>query len=61
MESILDLLNDKPEQKPEPIVESLTLDNTELIKILDNLKKDRWDEYSSWTQIYFRFLNYFTF
>ena len=52
METILDLLIDKPEIIPEPIVESLTLDHNELIKILDNLNKDRWDNYSTWTDIY---------
>ena len=67
MKSILDLLKDKPEITPDPVVQPLIPSttilptipevadedtNTELIQILDNLKKERWDEYDSWTQIY---------
>ena len=67
MKSILDLLKDKPEVTPAPIVQPLMPNttilptipevvdedtNTELIQILDNLQKERWDEYKNWNNIY---------
>ena len=67
MKSILDLLKDKPEITPDPVVQplipSITIlptipevvdeaTNTELIQILGNLKKERWDEYKNWNNIY---------